>query len=141
MVLETDKEAHDIQARLLWPEIWKDMSSSSVKTTRETQVGFRENEARQCKKIARYCFIDPADEDFIESLMKCAEKFGSSDALGDTVEDDSGSYAVFTEQGSPASQMTTAKVMDVVARLPGCAGQSARTAMDKQQTQYQLIPK
>ena len=31
---------------------------------------------------------------------------------GDVVKDDSGSYAVFTEQGSPASQMTAAKVMD-----------------------------
>ena len=36
---------------------------------------------------------------------------------------DSGSYAVFTKQGSSASQMTAAKVMDVIARLPGCAGQ------------------
>ena len=44
---------------------------------------------------------------------------------GDIVKDDSGSYAVFTEQGSSASQMTTAKVMDVIARLPGCAGQAA----------------
>ena len=44
---------------------------------------------------------------------------------GDTVKDDSGSYAVFTEQGSSASQMTAAKVMDIVSRLPGCAGQAA----------------
>ena len=44
---------------------------------------------------------------------------------GDTVKDDSGSYAVFTEQGSPVSQMTAAKVMDVFSRLPGCAGQAA----------------
>ena len=40
---------------------------------------------------------------------------------GDIVKDDSGSYAVFTEQGS-ASQMTAAKVMDIISRLPGCAG-------------------
>ena len=39
---------------------------------------------------------------------------------GETVENDSGSYAVFTEQGSSASQMTAAKIMD---------------------TQYLLIPK
>ena len=43
----------------------------------------------------------------------------------DIVKDDPGSYAVFTEQGSSASQMTAAKVMDVMARLPGCAGQAA----------------
>ena len=41
------------------------------------------------------------------------------------MKDDSGSYAVFTEQGSSASQMTATKVMDVISRLPGCAGQAA----------------
>ena len=30
-----------------------------------------------------------------------------------------------TEQGSSASQMTASKVMDIVSRLPGCAGQAA----------------
>ena len=44
---------------------------------------------------------------------------------GDLVEDDSGSYAVFNEQGSSASQMTAAKVMDIISRLPGYAGQAA----------------
>ena len=43
---------------------------------------------------------------------------------GDTVKDDSGSHAVFTEQGSSASQMTAAKVMNVISRLPG-EGQAA----------------
>ena len=44
---------------------------------------------------------------------------------GDIVKDDSGSYAVFTEQRSSASQMTAAKVMDIISRLPGCDGQAA----------------
>ena len=44
---------------------------------------------------------------------------------GDIVEDDSGSYAVFTEQASWAWQMTAAKVMEIISRLPGCAGQAA----------------
>ena len=44
---------------------------------------------------------------------------------GDVVKDDSGSYAVFTEQGSSASQMTAAKIMDIISRLPGCDGQAA----------------
>ena len=43
----------------------------------------------------------------------------------DIVKDDSGSYAVITEQGSSASQMTAAKVMDILSRLPGCSGQAA----------------
>ena len=44
---------------------------------------------------------------------------------GDTVKNDSGSYAVFTEQGSSASQMTAAKILDIISRLPGCVGQAA----------------
>ena len=44
---------------------------------------------------------------------------------GDFVKDDSRSYAVFTEQGSSASQMTAAKVMEIKSRLPGCAGRAA----------------
>ena len=41
------------------------------------------------------------------------------------MKDVSGSYAVFTEQGSSASQMTAAKIMDIISRLPGCDGQAA----------------
>ena len=49
------------------------------------------------------------------------------------MKDDSGSCAVFTEQGSSASQMTAAKVIGIISRLPG--------AQDKQLMQYLLIPK
>ena len=48
---------------------------------------------------------------------------------GDIVKLDSGSYAVFTEQGSSASQMTAAKWMVVIARIP-----------DKPQTQCPFFP-
>ena len=44
---------------------------------------------------------------------------------GDIVKDDSGAYAVFTEQGSSTSQMTVAKVIDIKSMLPGCSGQAA----------------
>ena len=44
---------------------------------------------------------------------------------GDSVKDYSGSHAVFTEQGSSASQMTATKVMVSISRLPGCAGEAA----------------
>ena len=65
---------------------------------------------------------------------------------GDIVKDDSGSYAVFTEQGSTASQMTAAKVMDIISRLPGCDGQaadaiSAYTQVKMEDAQFLKIPK
>ena len=43
------------------------------------------------------------------------QKYKGQVALrGDIVKDDSGAYAVFTEQGSSASQMTAAKIMDII---------------------------
>ena len=44
---------------------------------------------------------------------------------GDIVENDSDSYAAFTEQGSSESPLTAAEVVDAIASLPGCAGQAA----------------
>ena len=43
---------------------------------------------------------------------------------GDIVKDHSGSFAVFTEHGSSASQMTAAKIMDIISRLLGFDGQA-----------------
>ena len=60
---------------------------------------------------------------------------------GDIVKDDSGSYAVFTEQGSSASQMTTAKVMDIISRLPGCARQAADAVSACTQVKMEDAPK
>ena len=48
---------------------------------------------------------------------------------GDFVKYDSGSFAVFTEQGSSASQMTAAMIMDIISRLPGCEWTSSRRSI------------
>ena len=53
------------------------------------------------------------------------------------MKDDSGSHAVFTEQGSSASQMTAAKVMDIISRLPGCDGQVADAVSAKTQVKME----
>ena len=60
---------------------------------------------------------------------------------GYIVNDDSGSYAVFTEQGSSASQMTAAKVMDIISRLPGCDGQAADAVSAYTQVKMEDAPK
>ena len=60
---------------------------------------------------------------------------------GDIVKDDSGSFAVFTEQGSSASQMTGAKIMDTISRLPGCAGQAADAVSAYTQVKMEDAPK
>ena len=58
---------------------------------------------------------------------------------GDIVKDDSGSYAVFTEQGSSASQMTAAKIKDIISRLLGCDGQAADAVSVKNGRCSQII--
>ena len=60
---------------------------------------------------------------------------------GDIARDDSGSYAVFTEQGSSASLMTAAKVMDIMSRLPGCDGQAADAVSAETQVKMEDAPK
>ena len=60
---------------------------------------------------------------------------------GDIVKDNSGSYAVFTEQGSSASQMTAAKIMDIISRLPGCDGQAADAVSACTQVKMEDAPK
>ena len=60
---------------------------------------------------------------------------------GDIVKDDSGSYAVFTEQGLSASQMTAPKVMDIISRLPGCAGQAADAVSAYTKVEMEDAPK
>ena len=60
---------------------------------------------------------------------------------GDIVKDDSGSNAVFTEQGSSSSQMTAAKVMDIISRLPGCDGQAADAVSAYTQVKMEDAPK
>ena len=43
----------------------------------------------------------------------------------ETVRDETGYFAVFTEQGASASQMSAAKFLDAIARMPGMTGQAA----------------
>ena len=60
-----------------------------------------------------------------KSEAKHQEYKGRIVLRGDIIKDDSGSYAVFTEQRSSTSQMTAAKIMDIISRLPRCDGQAA----------------
>ena len=57
------------------------------------------------------------------------------------MKDDSGSYAVFTDQGPSASQVTAAKVMDIISRLPVCEGQAADAVSAYAQVNMEDAPK
>ena len=60
---------------------------------------------------------------------------------GDIVKDDPGAYAVFIEQGSSASEINAAKVMDVSARLPACDGQAADAVSASTQVKLEDTPR
>ena len=57
------------------------------------------------------------------------------------MKDDSGSYAVFTEQGSSESQTTAAQIMDIISRLPGCDRQAADAVSAFSQVKIEDAPK
>ena len=72
-----------------------------------------------------FCVIDGSLSSREFGAPKFQKYKGRVVLRGDIVKDVSGSYAVFVEQGSSASQMTAAKIMDIISRLPGCDGQAA----------------
>ena len=72
---------------------------------------------------------------------QCQKYKGGVVLRGDIVKDDSGSYAIFTEQGSSASQRTAAKVMDIKSRLPGCSGQATEAISAYTQVRMEDAPR
>ena len=118
-------------------ETWKD---SCVDLTKARSKSEMIDEART--KGAKVHFASPMDIGHLEGaeLEPKHQKYKCRVVLrGNIVKDESGSYAVFTEQGS--SQMTAAKVMDIISILPGCAGQAADavSAYTRQKMEYEKI--
>ena len=67
---------------------------------------------------------------FIPMHVKNLKRYRHGSALcSDIVKDDPGSYAAFTEQGSSASQMPAAKVMEIISRLPTMRRTSSRRSI------------
>ena len=79
---------------------------------------------RDKKKVHFVSLMDICHLKNAELEPKLQKSQGRIGPRGGLVKDDSGAYAVFTEQGSSASQMTAAKIMDVIAKLPDCEGQA-----------------
>ena len=56
------------------------------------------------------------------------------------MKNDSGKYVVFTEHSASATQMTVAKVLDVLSRLPGCCGQGSNAVTANSQVEMKDPP-
>ena len=102
----------------------RDNSTWDLETVKSKKEGILEAE-RDKMRVHFASLMDICHLKSAEQEPKLQKYKGRVVLRGDSVKDDSGAYAVFTEQGSSASQMTAAKIMDVIARLPGCEGQAA----------------
>ena len=99
---------------------YRTMSESRISAGRTEKLPYAEN-----FRISSWSF------DMEGHAMKCVERY--CELANKTTQqlhkvstpDDSGAFAVITEEGSSASKMTAAKVMDVIARLPDVDGQAA----------------
>ena len=88
------------------------------------------------------CLQNDDVQDFDVRWDQAFQKYKGRDVLrGVIVKDDSGASAVFTEQGSSASQITAAKVMDVIARLPDRDGQAADALSANTQVKLEDAPR
>ena len=104
----------------------RDNSSLAVGKSQKKEGGYFGSTKRH--KESLLCYIDGHLSPQKKKKRSWNHYYRSTEAEScsreNIVQDDSGAYAVFTEQGSFASQMTATKT-DVVARLPGCDGQAA----------------
>ena len=94
-----------------WEELEKIPAWNLTKVRSKSEVI---NETRTGRKVHFASLIDLCHLETAELEAKHQKYKGRVVLRGDIVKDDSGSCAVFTEQGSSASEMTAAKVMDII---------------------------
>ena len=103
---------------------WKKIRRGTWRVKSKKQVI---DEAGTSGATVHFCIINGhMSSEKMLNWRQSTKKYKGRDVLrGNIVKDDSVAYAVFTEQGSSASQMTAAKIMDIISRLPRCDGQAA----------------
>ena len=102
-----------------------DNSSVGRKKSPEQKTGHKKRHRKNNNKVHFASLVDLCHLKNAELEPQFRKYKGRVVLRGDIVKDNSGAYAVFIEQGSSASQMTAAKIMDVIVRLPDCDGQAA----------------
>ena len=115
------------------PEAWQ-----LTKVRRKKEIHQEARTERKTVHFATLMDICHLENAVLESQFQ--KYIGRVVLRGDIVKDSSGSSTAFTEQGSSASQMTAAKVMNVIARPPGCAGQAADAVSAYTQVKMEHAP-
>ena len=119
---------------------WENSGVESDKSQKQSG-GYRDEARNKGIKAHFASLIDICHLKNAELETKHQKHKGRVVLRGEIVKDDSGSNAVVTEQGSSASQITAAKVMDIISRLPGCAGQAADAVSAYTQVKMEDAPK
>ena len=114
----------------------------SGKTSKSCRLGKWPMSKQEVKRNVHFAtLLDMCHLENAELEPKLQKYNGRVVLRGDIVKDDSGAYALFTEQGSFVSQMTAAEVMDVISRLPDCDGQTADAVSACTQVKIEHAPK
>ena len=107
--------------KLQWIQNWKARENPCVADGRgkELERGLSGSTKGEIKQVFLTTLMDTLHLHNVVLEPQHQKYKGRVLLRGDIVDDDSGVYAVFTEQGSSGSQLTSVKLMDVVARFLG----------------------
>ena len=68
------------------PEMWKDMSQAAQRKEKQ-KWAIEKPKPDNARRLRGIYFIDPTDAEFKETIQKCAENVGSSDASSNALQD------------------------------------------------------
>ena len=106
------KERKKLEARNAW-----DLSSVRERKDVEAEVRNTRGGKVHFGSLMELCHIKGS-----EKQNETPQYKGRIVFRGDIVQDETGYYAVFSEQGTSAAHQAAAKFLDAIARLPGCSG-------------------
>ena len=107
----------------------------------KSQEGGYSGSTKRKNKVHFATLIDMCHSKNAELEQQLQKYKGRVVLRGDIVKDDSGASAVFARQGSSAFQMTAAKIIDVIARLPSCDGRAADAVSAYTQVKLEDAPR
>ena len=122
-----DKALQIPAAREAWEKEWKKLEGRKawlLNSVREYDEV--ESEARKENRSVHFGQVMQLCHEKHSELQKAVREFkGRIVFRGDIVKDESGCFAVFSEQGTSASHLSAAKFLDAIARMPGCSGEDS----------------
>ena len=133
MKIQAAKEAVDKE----WRKLEKFSAWNLAKVRHKSEV--TEEVRHKDVKVHFAWLMDICHLRISELETKYQKNKGRVALRGDIVNDDSYSYVVFVKQGASASQMTAAKIIDIISQLSGCEGQAATQYLLALNSRWKMI--